>query len=620
MVKLQIEVNGEQLDYVKDTLSIKEILDTFQESYQLPATTYPFLIIDNEVAQRNLGVFKLGTSLLDREVSCLLRFRESVFKAIITQEDSLDTGYRKCNLRIVGDLDQILSRPLKDFMPVIKLDPNAGDYSEDYNGDYDQSVWITHVASVNNRTWPQVKYVFPQIKHLDREDDELNSYLGFLNLKDNNGVLELNEFTEIDPFNATLLNKSRLAPKVFILTVLENVFSSIGWRIKGSFVDHPAIRTAFFDVDVYQTFTDLITSTGINIDFTPLNYSIRLGGQSAYRGIFMYVKEIVFTLPDEDDYILKYNIEMPDTLSGTSARFSQWGLAVIQSGTTTDSFLQYVGGTQTGELSFSGVTGEDVKLLLFSYNQIEPDFIDTKILKSTDAPNFQPYHPTLDLGRYVPEWRVNDLFKNLRQLFNLKFDANEASKTMSISFRKDLINYNDISKLDLNVKMSNPRYSDASSFLLKMNEEDLPSLFIDKSGTILNGTESDQTKIIQSDFKVIQKQPVVYTNEYLDYRGNGIAFYDPILDIIGTQSFALSLLLTGENGIYNRLWKTWLRSRLNAFTVDIENYMTLDEIEKLRRSSKISIDDQLLLVKEIETKNRNSGSFEVKALLESIAF
>lgn len=619
MVTTQIIVNDISLNFVKETLTIKENLDAFQDSFTLPGTLFPFLIVNDDLANQALGVIELGSRFISKEVACKIRFRESVYNAILTQKSVLDTGYRKCDIKFTGDLLDILSKPVKDLLPSIYLDPLAGDYSDDYTASYDQSVWTAHSASLYGKIWPQVKYQVPQIKFRELEEDSMNSFSGNINNKVNTTQLYLNEYNILTPTTAEIVNKSVLQPKIFLLSVLEYIMDSIGWSFTGSFISNTAIKSALIDIGTLNSFkiSRPAPSTSYDMQSTPFaNVVVSFTfGLASISGISQD-----FSIDTVGDYKITYAL----ATSPQSSPSSGYHGVMLMKGTQeidSVSFDDAVDIQDSFDLEITSSNVNDTYTLVY-YNRylVTPSLLTLNVSLDLDLPDFIAYHPTINLDRYIPDWRVSDYFNFLKNVFNLKYRVDNEKKTLDISFRNDLINYNNVHKLDIDVAINNPTYSQEPNYLLKHATDLYDTVLINSRTIEINGSPSTGTKEINTGIKTIKGVISLYTPEYVEASGTGIVFYNPITDGITNEAYGISLLVTGPSGLYNRLWKTWLFSILNAYTVTIEGYFTTYDLSFFREKEKIFIDDQLYLVKSIESKEKESGSFEASIELETVSF
>lgn len=622
MVTTQIIVNDISLNFVKETLNVKETLDAFQDSFSLPGSSYPFLIINDELANQALGVIELGSRFLKKEVECVIRFRESVYKGVLSQKKVLSTGYRMCDIRFTGDLLDILTKPVKDILPTIKLDPAAGDYDENYLAAYDQSLWTAHSADLYGKIWPQVKYQVPEIKYPTIDEDNLNQYSGNINNKTGVTQLTLNEYNILTSTTAEIVNRSVLQPKIYLLSVLEYIMDSIGWSFSGNFVNNTAIKSALIDIGTYNSFKIDRPAPAVAYDMQAIPFANAIIGSPS--GLFVPYPGISqdFTIDTVGDYKITYAVlTSPQTSPAPSSDYH--GVVLMKGSQQIDAvYFDYAVDIQDAfDLEITASDVNDTYTLVYIHRyQVSPSLLTLNISIDLDLPEFIAYHPTINLDRYVPDWRVSDYFTFLKNCFNVKFTVNNDSKHLTVSFRNDLINYNDVKRLPIDVAISPPEYSEQPNYILKHADDIFDTMFIDSRTNIINGSPTLGTKEIATGIKTIEGTLSIYTDEYVDASGIGIVFYNPVTDGITNETYGLSLLITGEKGLYNRLWKAWLFSRLNAYTVTIEGYFTTYDLSHFSDSEKVFIDDQCYLVKSIESKELESGSFESKIELETISF
>ena len=74
--------------------------------------------------------------------------------------------------------------------------------------------------------------------------------------------------------------------------------------------------------------------------------------------------------------------------------------------------------TKEGDIRFDvfvGEVGDTIELYYWCLGGHEPLEYSIEVVKNIDDLQFLDAHPTIDFGRYMPEWTVSELINNLKK-------------------------------------------------------------------------------------------------------------------------------------------------------------------------------------------------------------
>ena len=126
---------------------------------------------------------------------------------------------------------------------------------------------------------------------------------------------------------------------------------------------------------------------------------------------------------------------------------------------------------------------------------------------------------------------------------------------------------------------------------MKFQNDQDRALWITSIGAeLFSDQKSDFLEPLESKFKIVPNNG--YTaelSEDLESKdGVGLMIYNSdYYPYISNNFNSQTLTLEGENGIYERYWKKWLKFRLNASLIEMTGYFTETELSKIQKIQRI---------------------------------
>ena len=447
MSLIKIIANNIDLDFVSETLSIKKENNALIRDFRVFYSSVPFLILENTKTLQALG---------QRELTSLNKIKTisvKVIEAGISYSGELQIisylkGSRKCNLKYASELSLISNKKISDFMPIVSVIP--GETSPEPFTEKSSAVitgyedWETYPISFLNSVFPAVKWQFPTMKWQNKFGENLASddtwflYNNEINKYNDDYTAIIENTYSIDGSGIiTVANKNVVSPQIFLLTPLFYAVESIGWKIQGDFYSDEFIKRLLFlstktnltEVSLLGTI-NTISFTGIDWDPTGTLFTT-------------FQKKKIFAITETGTYTIYYSF----TYDGpVSSHFPTNGLLVAAPG---DSAVQYVFSFPylSADKTFSGeieLNANEIGSFLFIIQSIDETMPTsyTLTLQKKDARLFQEMHPTIELGRFLPDWSFGTYINELKNFFNLDVQPIEETKTLSINFNEDEIKTN----------------------------------------------------------------------------------------------------------------------------------------------------------------------------------
>jgi len=644
---IRIISNGIELDYVRESLSIKRENNAFISQFKVSYSTYPFLIIENQKTAAVLGTRDLTSVLKTRIVPVVIYEMGEKFYGELEILTYLK-GYRKCNLKFGTELLTIINKKIGDFMPTISITSDSEDGSEGDIVQYtEQSAelvpgytnWETYPFQFLDKVFPQVKWQFPMIKFVQFQDDVeetdewfyYRKYLNYYRFNENQSIHSFAEniFILPDPDTVIVYNKNIPAPQVFLLAPLYYAFSSLGWKLKGDFINHSLIRRILILSTAGNLSRVIIKPTETNIIFESTTW-IPVSWESS---ITTFQKKQENTDLLTGNYTCRFRFVLPAQTSTSAATIKTRFQLVVHENAGTDSFIENIivftrnnnteGEVIEGEFTFDSFVDGRVVFYYYSISQQMP--LEYSILVSrTDAERpFQMMHPTIQFSRFVPEWTLGDFINQLKNTFNLDITLNEESKEAIFNFTDDIFLTEIKEKLLKSCEISSYDAIQNDAFVIKHENEEDNFLYISKSETTVNKeTTSTAVTEIKNKFKFIpfSFNTAELTEEIVSKSGVGLIIYDPLYKPFISETYAdKTLKIEGAGGIHETFWKKTLKVRLNASGIEIKSYFTETEITKISKSKRVYFDNQAYIVLSYQYNDTEQENYNVTLKLESIS-
>ncbi|WP_289659542.1 hypothetical protein [Flavobacterium panacagri] len=638
-MSFKIIANNIEIDFVKETLTVKNENNLLSRDFKVSASAYPFLIIENRRTQLALGTRDLA-SIKKKKIIQVIVFDGSEKFYGELQILSYLKGFRKCNLRFSSVLLSIMSRKISEFMPIISIIPNETDpvpFSEKSAVALSGSeYWKTYPRSFLDKNYPEVKWQFPSMKWFNKfgvgleSDDPWSEYQNHINLYDSEGLVE-NYYTIVSNV-CTVYNKNVVAPQVFLLSPVFYALESLGFTLKGSFPNSDFIKRLL----LYSNKNNLTeTSPAINTETLgppqTLNdiYIWDDDGHGESHIVFTYAK-LVTVIPAtvEGTYVFSYEMTVPTFEINLPVSFIPFVALEIYLDGKFMRQVDHVSG-QVGQMYSGSVAieveeedlGKNININYYTPNTIP--YNATIVKNAVYSKLYYQMHPTIQLGRYVPDWTFGTLLNELQNLFNLEIIPDDFTKTLTINLNESTIKKSNTYQVKKSLLLSSydpPKYN---AFLLKYDNEIDEAIWVTaESVELFEVQKSDFSETLNSKFKFV---PVTYTadlSEDLDSKnGTGIMIYDPAkMPYISSDYLGQTLKISGAKGIYEVFWKVFIKFMLNSSIVELWGPFTETEKNKLLKCKRIFVDNQEYVIATSEITETQQNNYKIKFSLNTVSF
>lgn len=632
MSLIKIFANGIELDFVKDTLSIKKENTALSRDFKVAHSTFPFLIIENLAAKQALGTRALAS------VNKIKTVEVTIFeggKKYLGELQILSylNGFRKCNLKYASELLSIMNSKISSFMPIVSVIPGetspipftetGGAMQTPFGHPTD---WLTYPVPFISQGFPDVKWQFPTMKWDDKFGDNLIAqddwfeYKGKINLF-NDSFTEFieNEYVDTTVEVISVSNKNVASPQIYLLAPLFYALQSKGFSVIGNFYSDNFVKRLLIQSSKNNLSETLLLKQIQNIVFSGAFYS--------FPAISTYEKSVVLNIPIAGDYVVEYSFTFsgPVTLSnfppvfqlffanrtGFSNRQSLFEVKKIVDSSYT------ISGSETISVP---TAGSDFVLLYCSKDQVMPTSYVCN-LKKKDNRKWQQMHPTIQLGRYLPEWTFATYLNALQNLFNLQINIDDFSKKMEIKFNNEELSSGGKQIINKSLAVTGYDQTPNNAFLLKYENDEDAALWITTAGAVTYGTQtSDFSETLSSKFKLIPHTYTANLSEEVDSKtGVGLMIYDhSTFPYTVTQFAGQNLSITGAGGIYETYWKKWLKFRLNASSVEMSGPFTETELNQILDLKRIFVDNQEYIIQDVQYSETLQDNFNVNLTLLSV--
>ena len=249
-------LTGIEIEYKKDSLSLKKENNSLSSDFKVPHSSFPFLVIENDITKNVLGPSDI-TSIRKNKIVPVIILENGVRYYGELQQLTILPKFRKCNLKYGSDIIPIVNKKIAEFMPSVSVIPGETSpiaFSEVTNEFVSGSeYWEDFPVSMIGQIYPDVKFNFPTIYWKNKYGVDLSSGDEWFNYKNH-----LNLFSE--DFSKFLINNNEVIgdeviydnvnvpkPYLFLLTPLHYIFNSINWKISGNFTTHELITRLMLD-------------------------------------------------------------------------------------------------------------------------------------------------------------------------------------------------------------------------------------------------------------------------------------------------------------------------------------------------------------------------------------
>ena len=256
MSLIKIIANGLELDFVKETLSIKKENNALIRDFKVSYSSVPFLIIENGATKKALGTRDLASVRKIKTIEVAVFEGGTKYLGELQILSYID-GFRKCNLKYASRILSIINRKISDFMPVVSVIPGENSpipFSENHTGILPgTSHWETYPVNFINKGFPEVKWQFPTMQWKDKfgaglePDDEWFAYKNEINkFNVEKTVFVKNYYTEDNVSVLEVYNQNVPSPQVYLLSPLFYALNHIGFKMDGDFSNSDFIKRVLF--------------------------------------------------------------------------------------------------------------------------------------------------------------------------------------------------------------------------------------------------------------------------------------------------------------------------------------------------------------------------------------
>jgi len=632
---------GIEIEYKKDSLSLKKENNALSSDFKVPHSSFPFLVIENDVAKNILGPSDI-TSIRKNKIVPVVILENGVRYYGELQQLTVIPKFRKCNLKYGSDIIPIVNKKIAEFLPTISIIPdetNPIPFTE--NGTTILSgneLWGTFPVNSIGKFYPEVKFNFPTLYWLNKYGVDLEDtdpwYL-YQNHINKFGTNEANEtifirneghINGLSP--VTVFNRNVPVPHLFLLTPLHYIFESLGWKISGNFTTHELIVRLLLGTNKDNICKTILSPPSETITFInePSYWTHIVTSVNEYFRIF-----IIKNIPIAGTYKVVYSFEVATfNTSAFSYKYARFFINPAGESNQFFVFSQWLESATTNTITISGgvefyaEAGDCVFFYEYPLQQLPINY-SIELIASGEEKEFHQMHPTINLGRYAPDWTVGTYLNNLKNQFNLDITLDDFKKEISLNLNETIHETEEPAIISQSLTLKSYDIAAHSSFVLKYeNDEDL-ALFI-KQGEIITYTNQDDdfTKKIESKFKLLPRNGYtsVLSEDIQDKDGVALLIYNeanaPFTSETTTNNFNLNI--AGEKGIYDTFFKRWLKFLLNASNCEVIGYFTEIEISKINKAKSVYINNQRFRIIDIETTEASNNYQQVKMQLLSVNY
>lgn len=636
-------LTGIEIEYKKDSLSLKKENNSLSSDFKVPHSQFPFLVIENDVTKSVLGPSDI-TSIRKNKIVPVIILENGVRYYGELQQLTVLKKFRKCNLKYGSDIIQIVNKKIAEFMPSVSVIPGetspipfTEESSEIILGN---EHWETFPVSMIGQIYPDVKFNFPTIYWLNKYGVNLENtdpwYL-YQNHINNFGTNEADEtifllnIGEVDTSSVTIENKNVPMPFLFLLSPLYYIMTSIDWKILGNFTSHELIKRLLMVPKKDNVCKTLLTPISESVEFpTEPLWSLY---EDDYAFGYSYYSFVFYTsYPISGRYRLRYFFEINNAPEYTEVNTTRTRLLQYPPNGSNPSLIIIFSKNLTfnndnnfiieGEIEFYAEAGPSTWLYEDSFQNLPVNYF-IELVYMGEEKEFNQMHPTIELGRYAPDWTVGNYLNYIKNKFNLDITLDDFKKEITLNLNENIALNEEPAIISQSLQMTSYDIAANSSFVLKEENEEDAALFITQEEIIsYDGTTDDFTKVIESKFKILPRNGYtsVLSEDINDKEGVGLVIYDeataPFTAEATENGFNLSI--PGEKGIYETFFRRWIKFLLNASNCEVTGYFTETEISKINKAKAVYINNQRFRIIDIQTTEAANNFQEVKMRLLSV--
>ena len=632
---------GIEIEYKKDSLTLKKENNSLSSDFKVPHSSFPFLVIENEVTKNVLGPSDI-TSIRKNKIVQVIILENGVRYYGELQQLSVIPKFRKCNLKYGSAILEIVNKKIAEFMPILSVIPgetNPVPFTEESNTIITgNQYWETFPVEIIGQIYPEAKFNFPTMYWPNKYGSGLQntdfwySYQNHINnfgTNDSNQTIFLLNTGQVSGSLVTVINKNVPIPHIFILTPLYYIFKSINWKISGDFTEHELIKRLLLVSKKDNICKTMLSPAPEIVNFPS---SPNWGFVNTPGNAFNYYRTLTTKyISISGRYKLIYSFEISPVLLSLNIPRARFGGNPSGSSNTFVAFIEYVrrpAGSPniivSGEVEFDSEVGNCLFFYDFPFASMPVNY-SINITYLGDEKEFYQMHPTIELGRYAPDWSVGNYLNYIKNQFNLDITLDDFKKEIILNLNEEIILNEKPAVISQSLSMSSYDIAANSSFILKYeNEEDL-ALFITRNEIITYTDQDDDfTQKIESKFKILPKNgyTTVLSEDIQDKDGVGLVIYDETSAPFTAESTenGFNLNIQGEKGIYETFFRRWMKFLLNASNCEVTGYFTEIEISKINKAKSVYINNQHFRIIDIETNEASNNYQQVKMKLLSVNY
>lgn len=594
-----------EINIVKNTFKIEKKNNSFSNTFSVYHSKFPFLILEDVNTLKSFGPKDLKSTERNKTFNVLVQFNSITYFGKINILEYLN-GVRKCDLKFGSELLNISDQKITNFFGNYYFSEPI-EYSERVNEYFDQSSFVNKIDEHSLKSYPEVDFNFKMLVASNfYEGEDFSTIQGF-NMKNfvTDRKLVLNTRTNIFLNYYRIINRNSLVPMPYLMAMIERPLKSIGWKLKGDFVDDDFNRKIVHIPKVNNN-CFLLHNQGLTIS---LNDFYDVTGVKHYTLLHEGYKEGKYKIS-----VKFFNINKSSN-SDSSVRFRIY--------TFEDNVYNYL----LDEDNLAPVSGSDFETeyeleinadninsrTYFSYyhpNNSLPESHEIKITSEKyEEKEMVLFHPTVNLKRFLPDWTYIDLLNNVKKLRNLKIDFEEQTKTLYINYNSNYIKNTDYVNIDNNViKIKSDKNKTKSTYEVRY----------------ANQTESNSESVqtFSNPFKIfdIKENEVFNTSkEYFDSEGVSISLEKDDVFLTNYYNGQSLFLDKEENGSqYNKVWRDWINFLSNSSVLTVEAFLPLNKILNIEKLQKVYFNNNVFAVKKSTYQDSKEELIRVEFELENI--
>ncbi|MDM1502249.1 hypothetical protein HX071_08530 [Myroides marinus] len=596
MKLISIFYNGIEIDYVQETLKLNDDFSILPDTLKFISNEYPFLIIENLKTIEAFGASNISMSSNQYYEVDIVTLDSSV-KGELQILESL-SEYRKCNIRFSSKLFQFSKMKIKELFPIASVTyGNIIPYDAKYEGMPPNPVWYRYFVD-NHRDgefphtlWkaPMISYPFKYGRDLEA-DDKWYHYAKYLNARNTEGEYLLNRAIDKEE-GVTIENLNVPTWNIYLLTPLYLLCEKAGLTFPNKLLENEFAKSiAFISKENNLTeVTETDDKTNVSDIFKQIwKFSSIPGGPQFYQ-------EYSFLPPGPGKYILTYKFTSNDDYAQLHINNGFQVGGIITWKKFYGSEYTFEG---TYEFDYTQKSFNDkfpLRFMYYSANRRDPHTIDQMSVSSKIGKPGYMFHPTIEFGRYIPDWTVGDYLNQLRILFNIQFIESNSNTILDIEYNDIKINTLEFVDLGKNYIADFSKISE-TDILFKYDNDVDKYIVINEYNIEENKLyQDDKTKLIENKFKLT---PLTFTPEYEDKGGIGLILIkgNEAVEVVDNKRLTLE-------DIYKNYYTNTVNNYLNTNRLKLELSVTKYILLEIQRKKKVLVNNLPFYVLSVSYKS-----------------